>query len=54
MESMLIRSEQSSRKKQYIDAYKDEMNKIRKELEDTSYYNNKLKNDRAVLISRNL
>lgn len=30
------------------------MSKIRKELEDTLYFNNKLKNDRSVLMSRNL
>ena len=43
-----------ARNRTFIDNYKDEMGKIRKELEDTLYFNNKLKNDRTVLMTRNL
>ena len=38
----------------FIDGYKDEMQRIKKELEDNLYYNNKLKNDRTVLMSSKL
>ena len=43
-----------SRNRNFLDSYKDEMNRVRKQLEDTLYFNNKLKNDRTVLMSRNL
>lgn len=39
---------------EFVDDEKDEIIKLRKELEDTLYYNNKLKNDRNVLITRNV
>ena len=39
---------------EFVDDEKDEIIKLRKELQDTLYYNNKLKNDRNVLMSKNL
>lgn len=39
---------------EYIDDEKDEITKLRKQLEDTLYYNSKLKNDRNILISQNI
>ena len=37
-----------------IDEQKDELHKVRKELEDKIYYSNKLKSDRNILITKNL
>lgn len=37
-----------------IDSHRDEIIKLRKELEDSLYVNNKLKNDRSILMSRNI
>lgn len=37
-----------------IDEQKDELQKVRKELEDKIYYSNKLKSDRNILITKNL
>ena len=37
-----------------IEEQKDELHKVRKELEDKIYYSNKLKSDRNILITKNL
>ena len=50
----IMMSDSVVRNRTFLDSYKDEMNRIRKQLEDTLYFNNKLKNDRTVLMSRNL
>jgi hypothetical protein len=37
-----------------VDTIREEFTKTRKELEDSLYVNNKLKNDRSMLLTRNL
>ena len=38
----------------YLDEHKDELQRVKKELQDKIYYSNKLKSDRNILMTKNL